>query len=90
VFCNPPYSRGNVKAFFLKALEETRGPNAACLCAVLIIPTYTERDWYHEHRSQFEVRMIAKRVAFIGGESGARGNHMIVVFRNRSWAWWSC
>lgn len=87
VFCNPPYSRGHVKDFFLKAANQTRNGN--CFVAVLLIPTYTERDWYHKYRHMFEVRFIGKRVKFKGGASGARGNHMIVVFRNHQWAWWS-
>lgn len=87
VFCNPPYSRGNVELFFRYALYETRGKD--CSVAVLIIPTYTEREWYHKYRSQFEVRFVHKRIQFIGGGSSARGNHMIIVFRSRHWAWWS-
>lgn len=87
VFCNPPYSRGNVESFFMKALSETR--NGDCKLAVLIIPTFTERTWYHDYRNHFEVRMIKGRQKFIGGESGARGNHMILVFRSHRWAWWS-
>lgn len=87
VFCNPPYSRGNVHAFFTKALIETR--SGSCRLAVLLIPTYTERDWFHESRNAFEVRFIKGRVKFVGGASSARGNHMIVIFRSKDWAWWS-
>ncbi len=87
VFCNPPYSRGHVKTFFDKAWVETR--LGGCVLAVLLIPTYTERAWYHNHRNHFEVRFIQQRVKFIGGETSARGNHMIIVFRNPRLAWWS-
>ena len=89
VFCNPPYSRGNVEAFFIHAMHQTRIAEAACSLAVLILPTYTERDWFHKYRNQFEVRFIRRRVQFIGGGSSARGNHMIVIFRGIDWAWWS-
>ena len=89
VFCNPPYSRGNVKAFFLKAYEETRLRANPCKIAVLLIPTYTERAWFHEFRNCFECRFIQTRIQFIGGTTGARGNHMLVIFRNKDWAWWS-
>lgn len=88
VFCNPPFSRGNVKAFFLKAYEETR-VSGSCQLAVLLLPTYTDRDWYNMYRPHFEARFIPQRLKFIGGETGARGNHMIVIFRRREWAWWS-
>jgi site-specific DNA-methyltransferase (adenine-specific) len=81
VFCNPPYSRGNVKDFFFKAFQETRKGN--CQLVVLLIPAYTERDWFHKYRNEFEVRFIKGRVKFKGGESSARGNHMILIFRSR-------
>lgn len=89
VWCNPPYTRGAVKDFFHHFMSITRRPKGQCLLAVLLIPTYTERSWYHKYRSQFEVRFIAQRIAFIGGESGARGNHMLVIFRSHKWIWWS-
>lgn len=88
VFCNPPYSRGNVKDFFLLAYNWTRQESAAKVW-VLLIPTYTERDWYHDFRSKFEVRMIRQRIQFEGGASGARGNHMLVIFRRPDWIWYS-
>lgn len=90
VFCNPPYSRGNVEAFFYKAYAETRTADAGCTLAVLLIPTYTERKWFHDYRHHFEVRFICGRVKFGGGEFAARGNHMLVIFRHHSLAWWSC
>ena len=87
VFCNPPYSRGNVKEFFMKACRETRIGD--CKLAVLLIPTYTEREWYHLYRNDFEVRPVKGRIQFIGGGSSARGNHMLVIFRSKDWCWWS-
>jgi phage N-6-adenine-methyltransferase len=83
VFCNPPYSRGNVKAFFMKAWNETR--NGDCKLAVLLIPTYTEREWFHEYREDFEVRFFKGRIKFEGGKTTARGNHMLVIFRSHNW-----
>lgn len=85
VWCNPPYSRGNVKAFFFKAMEETRKD---CQLAVLLIPTYTERTWFKEYRHLFECRFIPGRIQFDGGKDSARGNHMLVIFRNKNWCWW--
>lgn len=88
VFCNPPYSRGHVKDFFMKAHHETR-VDGGCILAVLLIPTYTEREWFHKYRREFEARFIEGRVKFIGGASSARGNHMLVIFRSKNLAWWS-
>mgnify|MGYP000859488223 CR=1 FL=1 len=87
VFCNPPYSRGMVHAFFTKAMLETR--SGSCRLAVLLIPTYTEREWFHVSRNSFEVRFVRGRIQFVGGASSARGNHMIIIFRSKDWAWWS-
>lgn len=83
VFCNPPYSRGNVRAFFLKARQETRVLD--CKLAVLLIPTYTERSWFYEYREDFEVRFFRGRIKFEGGKTSARGNHMLVIFRSHNW-----
>jgi phage N-6-adenine-methyltransferase len=94
VFCNPPYSRGNVKAFVLKALDECQVGGLSedrepCQLAVLLIPTYTERTWYAANRQHFETRFIRGRLKFGGGATTARGNHMILIVRsiNFSWYW---
>jgi len=89
VFCNPPYSRGHVKAFFFLAMRWTLEVEDPAKLWVLLIPTYTERDWYHIHRNRFEKRDIRGRVQFEGGASGARGNHMLCIFRNANWIWYS-
>lgn len=85
VFCNPPYSRGNVKDFFMKALLETRARD--CKLAVLLIPTYTERDWFYSNSAEFEVRFIQGRIKFKGGATTARSSHMLIIFRNHRWIW---
>lgn len=83
VWCNPPYSRGNVKDFATKALVETQ--QLECLTAVLLVPTKTEQDWFQNFRSYFEVRFIRGRVKFIGGKTSARDTHMLVIYR--TWKW---
>lgn len=83
VFCNPPYSRGHVEAFFKKALYETT--TGDCKLAVLLLPTYTERSWFHDHRRLFTERFVRRRIQFEGGASSARGNHMLVIFRSHKW-----
>lgn len=87
VFCNPPYSRGNVKQFFHHFRVLTT--EMKCRLAVLLIPTYTDRTWYTEYRHKFEARFIPYRVHFVGGKYTARGNHMFVIFRNKDFCWWT-
>ncbi len=87
VFCNPPYSRGHVKDFVLKALCEChswglRDDAEPCELAVLLIPTYTERAWYAANRKYFETRFITNRIKFGGGATTARGNHMLLIVRS--------
>lgn len=93
VFCNPPYSRGNVKNFVLKALDECQVGGLSedrppCQLAVLLIPTYTERTWYAANRQHFETRFVRGRLKFGGGATTARGNHMILVIRSINFCWY--
>lgn len=77
VFCNPPYSRGNVAAFVKKGYEESlKG-----VTVVLLLPARTEQAWFHDYVSKGEVRFIRKRVKYEGGKTSARFPSMIVVFR---------
>lgn len=93
IFCNPPYSRGNVKNFVLKALDECQVGGLSedrepCQLAVFVIPTYTERTWYAANRQHFETRFIRGRVKFGGGATTARGNHMILIVRSINFCWY--
>jgi phage N-6-adenine-methyltransferase len=86
VFCNPPYSRGNVKrAFFCFRNACLSGE---CQLAVLLIPACLDRDWYHTHRHEFEMRpQPVGRIQFVGGETTARQSHMFVIFRSWKFIW---
>lgn len=44
VWCNPPYSRGNLKAWTAKARKEALGPHGALSC--LLIPHDTSTRWW--------------------------------------------
>lgn len=83
VFCNPPYSRGNVEAFAMKALKETE---KNCPLAVLLIPTRTEQYWFHTcvNSGRVLVKFFKHRIQFIGGKSSARDSHMLMIFLGAS------
>lgn len=88
VFCNPPYSRGLVKQFVEKAYAETIRIFDPCILAVLLVPTRTEQEWFHNIAKPFgEIRFLRGRVQFIGGESSARDSHMLVIFRHKKSTW---
>lgn len=81
VFCNPPYSRGNMLPFVKKAYQETALGN--CLLVVMLLPVRTEQPWFHRYIwRKSEVRFIPGRLKYQGGQSSARFASMIVIFRN--------
>lgn len=81
VWCNPPYSRGNVEAFVKKAEEESRKG----LTVVLLLPARTEQPWFHDIVLKYaEVRFIRKRVKFIGGVTSARFPSLVAIFPNKT------
>lgn len=45
VWCNPPYSRGNIPAFIEKAHAEARAGRAQ---TTLLVPASTEVHWWHK------------------------------------------
>jgi site-specific DNA-methyltransferase (adenine-specific) len=77
VFCNPPYSRGNVAAFVRKAYTESRKG----LTVVMVLPCRTEQAWFHDIAMPYgRVEFLRKRVRFEGGATSARFPSIIVVF----------
>jgi site-specific DNA-methyltransferase (adenine-specific) len=80
VWCNPPYSRGNVEAFARKAdAESTRG-----VTTVMLVPARVEQPWFHDlvlSNPHNEVRFIKGRVKYNGGKTSARFPSMLVIFR---------
>jgi phage N-6-adenine-methyltransferase len=86
VWCNPPYSRGNIENFFMKAYYETKQSlEEPCQLVALLIPTHTERHWFHNLREAFEVRFIRGRIKFDGGSTTARDTHMLLILRSKKW-----
>lgn len=78
VFCNPPYSRGNIDLWAEKCYNESQKPNTT---VVALLPVSTSADWWHNWIvGKGELRFINKRVRFNGGEFTAPFSSVIVVF----------
>lgn len=83
VFCNPPYSRGEVEKWVDKALEETANGNAELV--VLLLPAYTDTKWFHkcwegEKSNQARIKFIKGRLKFEGPvKFGARFPSLLML-----------
>lgn len=78
VFCNPPYSRGNLLAFTAKAYEESR--KGATI--VMVVPACTDTRWFHDNVvGKAEIRYVRGRQRFKGGKSSARFPTLVLVYR---------
>ena len=67
VFCNPPYS--NIQPWVDKALK-SKGT------VVMLLPSRTDRQWFHDLYPRAEIRWIKGRVRF----SGMKTNPPFAVF----------
>lgn len=88
VWCNPPYSRGEIIKWVTKAIEATW--SGGCPLVVLLIPSSTDMDWWHAawHRRNCEIRFFRGRIAF-ERESGFRNVHArfgcsLLIFRGHN------
>lgn len=78
VWCNPPYSKGNIPKWLEKALKE----NAT---VVMLLPVSTDTGWFHDYiQGKAEVRFIRGKVKFGGAKWTARFPSMIVIFRRKN------
>lgn len=78
VFCNPPYSRGNIDTWVKKMYDEQM--NAELIVGLL--PVSTSATWFHDfvyHKS--EIRFIKGRIRFVGAPFTAPFSSMIVIWR---------
>ncbi len=79
VFCNPPYSRGNVDLWVKKCFN-----NRNCAIIVALLPVSTSSDWFQKYCIGQTIYFIDKRVRFIGAEYTAPFSSMIVHFNDRN------
>jgi phage N-6-adenine-methyltransferase len=83
-FCNPPYSRGMIKQFIDKAVEEaTKGFET-----VFLVPNTTEASWCKMDQADEVIFIVGGRLSFVHPTTGKpqAGNtkgSMIMVFNRR-------
>lgn len=64
VWCNPPWSDGEVSAWLAKGLEATT--SGAAEVAVYLLPARTDPAWWHTYvMASQEVRLIQGRLKFL-------------------------
>lgn len=75
VWCNPPYSKGNIPKWLEKASNEK-------CTVVMLLPVSTDTGWFHDYiYGKAEIRFIRGKVKFGRAKWTARFPSMIVVFR---------
>jgi phage N-6-adenine-methyltransferase len=78
VFCNPPYSRGNIDKWVEKCYYESEFNGAL---VVALLPVSTSSKWFHNYIWKVaDIRFIKGRVKFVGAESTAPFSSMIVIW----------
>lgn len=79
VFCNPPYGR-EIKKWVQKCFLEVH--EGGCPVAVMLIPSRTDTQWFHEYIYQkAEVRFVKGRLKFGDSKNSAPFPSMVVIFR---------
>lgn len=78
VYCNPPYSRGNIDKWVEKCYKESRKPNTL---VVALLPVSTSANWWHRWIvGKAELRFIERRVRFVGARYTAPFSSVIAIF----------
>lgn len=78
VYCNPPYSRGNIDLWVEKCYKESRKPNTV---VVGLLPVSTSANWWHEWVwKKAELRFIKGRVKFLGAKHTAPFSSVIAIW----------
>jgi phage N-6-adenine-methyltransferase len=78
VFCNPPYSRGNIDKWMKKCFEEGKKG----VTVVALIPVSTSSAWWHEYVwKKAEIRFIKGRVRFRGAPFTAPFSSCLAIFK---------
>lgn len=79
VFCNPPYSRGNIIKWLKKAYEEVE--INGCELAVVLIPGNTATKYFHKYCMKAKELIFVKgRLKFGNYKGSPRFSSVLVVF----------
>lgn len=83
VFINPPYTRGQIKLWLEKGLNEIEKGNTNII--VFLLPSYTDVFWFHEIvlPKAHEIRFIKGRLKFGNHNNSAPFGSMVVVFKEK-------
>lgn len=78
VYCNPPYSNGNIDLWMEKCYIESLKPNTT---VVALVPVSTSARWWHSWvMNKSEIRFIERRVKFVGAKYTAPFSSAILVY----------
>jgi len=78
VFCNPPYSNGNIDLWMEKCYKESLKPNTT---VVALVAVSTSAKWFHQWvLNKAELRFVDRRVKFVGAPYTATFSSVIVIF----------
>jgi phage N-6-adenine-methyltransferase len=78
VFCNPPYSRGNIDRWMKKCYEE----NQKGVIVVALIPVSTSSKWWHEYVwRKAEIRFYKGRIRFQGAKFTAPFSSCLAIYK---------
>jgi site-specific DNA-methyltransferase (adenine-specific) len=81
VFCNPPYSNGNIDLWMEKCYTESLKPNTT---VVALVAVSTSANWWHNWViNKCQIRFIERRVKFVGAPYDATFSSAILVFGRR-------
>lgn len=78
VFCNPPYSKGNIDLWVKKCFIESQKQNTT---VVALLPVSTSAKWWHTWVvGKCELRFVERRIRFDNAPYTAPFSSVIVIF----------
>jgi phage N-6-adenine-methyltransferase len=77
VFCNPPYSRGNIDLWVAKCFSEhVKGSNV-----VALLPVSSSSAWWHNFvLNVAHVRFYERRIKFVGAKDTAPFSSVVAIY----------
>ncbi len=77
VWCNPPYSKGEIIKWVKKAIESD-------CTVVMLLPASTNTGWFHDYvLGKAEIRFVRGKLKFGGSKWTARFPSMVVIYKGK-------